>query len=393
MKTNLIRFPRINYSVTSLPKGHVAPVRYFPMITPLYKGGVIDPHGEKALARFVGYALPAGYLATSPWVRPKVASAAVSFWQEFDAREKEWVAGFRELPKDKQLDYLQIFYGRGGPKDVFSKASLAIAGRLRTLANYDLSLVKELFWKINDRSRENLGGAVFYALGGRPLLQAGLLVAGGVQPGLRLLESVFEANALSDLGVARIMIQGKGLEAKEQSILQEINRRFFVPRGGAEKSLELRRLAVWQNRLSGAFRYEQLIIIKRNFGGRAGEKQAAKMEEKAASNWRQLTAGLSRFSAEELYNLLQYFTKDENSVLLLARFLDNGYVDRVRGFLEFVFDLNFDAKAVSAAEQSRWWKIQINRLFALSSDSRSEAEKGLIRQALTDVLPDRESEE
>lgn len=341
---------------------------------------------QSSLTRFVGYALPAGYLATSRLVRPKVASEAVEFWQKFGAREKEWVANFRALPTAGQLDYLQIFPGRGGLKDVFGKASLAIAGRLRTLAKYDLPLVKELFWEINDRSRENLGGAVFYALGGRPLLQAGLLVAGGVQRGPQLLESVFEANAPGELEVARIMIQEQGLGAKERPILREVNRRFFVPRGGAEKSLELRRLAVWQIRLSNAFRYEQLIVVKRNFGGRAGEKQAAEMEKKAALQWRQLTAGLGRFPADELYNLLQYFKRDEDSVLVLARFLDNGHLDQIRRYLELIFNQTFDSNAVSGADRASWWGLQLNRLFARSNDPRLGDEKSLIRQAIIDVI-------
>lgn len=389
MKTNVIRLPRNIYSVASLPEGHVAPVRYFPKITPLYKGGakLIDQSGNVSFTRFVGYALPAGYFAVSPWIRPRVASAAVEFWQKSGAEPKEWIASFRALPAARQLEYLQIFHGRGGPHDIYHKASQAIAGRLRWLAKYDLPLAKNLFWELNSRSRENLGGAVFYALGGRPLLQAWLLAACGVKQGLQLLEGVFESDAFSELEVARIMIQGKGLGIKERQVLQEINSRFFLPRGGAEKSLELRRLAVWQIRLYHAFRYEWLIVEKRNFGGKAGAKLAAKMEIKAEGQWRQLTAGLSRFSAEELYNLLQYFTNDEYGVLVLARFLDNGYVDQVRGYLEMIFDLAFDSKVMREEEQANWWRIQVDRLFAFSSKRGIEYNEALVRQALTDVLP------
>ncbi|MBU1866886.1 MAG: hypothetical protein KKD13_00210, partial [Candidatus Margulisbacteria bacterium] len=259
----IIQLPTTTYYHRTFLPGHQADVRYFPRPTPIYHGAkYIDSDNITRFSRLTGYALPGGFMSFTDRLSPRIISLAISFWQEHEKRDNEWVPRFQQFPPARQIDYLRIFFSHHSPRNFFEKATETTARRITALAKHDLYLARQIFWRTGELSPLDFDQAVFYTLGNNPLLQAQLLVARGVTQGDRLLTETFENRVYDDLEAARILSQGKGLTPEEKQVLQQIERHFFQNRGGTERAFVMRRLVVWQTRLNHLLRWEQSVDYK-----------------------------------------------------------------------------------------------------------------------------------
>ncbi len=259
---------------------------------------------------------------------PKTISAAISFWQEHEKNDNEWVPRFQQLPLPRQMDYLRVFFGYDNPRNFFEKATINTARRISGLAKRDLELARTVFWRTSEISPLDFDQAVFYALGKHPLLQARLLVARGAVQGARLLDETFEERTYDDLEAVRILIEGEGLSPAEKEIIREINRLFFQTRGGVARSFILRRLLVWRDKLSDAISFSRLVDRKIRQLGDEKLRSIVSLAEKSEALWRQLCEGLGCYSTPELYELLLLFYRNDR-ILILKKMGENGFAERV----------------------------------------------------------------